>query len=222
MTLMPEALTEKKITDFRKKVCEVATRQFAERGVDGVSMRSLARELGYTATALYSYYKNKDELLAETRAAAMDRLYELLLSRMNSSEDELEKFYAIGDAYSGFVSREPAAYQLAFSPDQSSGPIYPGLKQANGRLHRLLGEHMKKMVNHGLLYGDPDALARMLWVTLHGSVFLQMAGKLDERNAGFDQQLKECLRLFYVAASSKSESETAQKQKTNEQFSFNL
>lgn len=45
------------------QIFEVACRQFAQRGFDGVSMRDIAQECGISKATLYHYFPDKDSLL---------------------------------------------------------------------------------------------------------------------------------------------------------------
>src|SRR5712692_8044575 len=59
----PRKRTEKlktAVLDAARKLC------FAE-GVDGVSARKIAREVGCSATAIYLYYRNIDDVLHHLR-----------------------------------------------------------------------------------------------------------------------------------------------------------
>jgi AcrR family transcriptional regulator len=47
----------------REDILEAAARAFARTGYRSVSMRDIAREAGYTAAALYTYFENKQEIL---------------------------------------------------------------------------------------------------------------------------------------------------------------
>jgi AcrR family transcriptional regulator len=67
-------LSSEQVLEARARIRAVAEQQFAERGIEQTSMRSIAQALGWTATALYRYYDSKEALLAATRAAALDRL----------------------------------------------------------------------------------------------------------------------------------------------------
>jgi AcrR family transcriptional regulator len=71
---MPPSLSSEQVLEARARIRAVAEQQFAERGIEQTSMRSIAQALGWTATALYRYYDSKEALLAATRAAALDRL----------------------------------------------------------------------------------------------------------------------------------------------------
>ena len=49
----------------RGKILEAAREMFNENGVDATTMRAIADRIGYTATAIYYHFKDKDALLLE-------------------------------------------------------------------------------------------------------------------------------------------------------------
>src|SRR5690606_18942965 len=58
----------------RAHVLDAARRVFADKGVEGASIREIAREAGYTAGALYSYFDSKEAIYAALLAESLDRL----------------------------------------------------------------------------------------------------------------------------------------------------
>lgn len=65
--MSPRPLCPEEIESFREGLCRVATRLFAERGVEGVTLRALARELGCSPRTPYRYFRNKDEIFLAVR-----------------------------------------------------------------------------------------------------------------------------------------------------------
>ena len=61
---MPKVLTAEEIVYFRNRMCDHALASFAEHGVEGISLRGLAAELGCSRTTPYRYFKNKADILA--------------------------------------------------------------------------------------------------------------------------------------------------------------
>ena len=57
----------------RGELAEAAARVIARSGIDGASMREVAAEAGWTTGALVHYFANKQELLAFTLQASLDR-----------------------------------------------------------------------------------------------------------------------------------------------------
>lgn len=193
---MPAPLTAQQIAEFRQRVCTVAERQFAERGIERVSMRSLAEDLGCSATALYSYFKNKVEILAAARAAALNRLSDRLERASAAAADPWQRSRAIGDAYLDFARAEPEGYRLVFALEQPDPQGFAELAQAEERASRNLRGYCEEMVAAGLLDGDPNVLAHLFWAGMHGLIVLRMAGKLGADSPPFETLRHEMVRLI--------------------------
>jgi AcrR family transcriptional regulator len=57
----------------RRKVAETALRMIDRQGIDGLSLRELAAELGVNAASLYHHFADKDEIIdAATRLALIE------------------------------------------------------------------------------------------------------------------------------------------------------
>jgi len=54
---------QRAIDRIREDILEAAARAFTKHGYRSATMRAIAREAGYTAAALYTYFKSKDEIL---------------------------------------------------------------------------------------------------------------------------------------------------------------
>lgn len=67
---------EREIARTRQDILEAAARAFARNGYQAVTMQEIAKEAGYTAASLYSYFCSKEEILAGLR--------ELVLSESHS------------------------------------------------------------------------------------------------------------------------------------------
>src|SRR5512137_2465227 len=55
---------QRAVARTRDDILNAAVRAFARTGFQSVTMRDIAREAGYTAAALYTYFENKQEILA--------------------------------------------------------------------------------------------------------------------------------------------------------------
>ncbi len=175
---MPRVLTTAELADFREKLIATATRLFAEKGREHVTMRELAAELGVSPMTPYRYFKDKEEILAAVRAAAFDRFAEALENAFETSSDAIARSNAVGEAYMRFAFGEPAAYRLMFDMSQPGEESYPDLMRAADRARRTMTAHVRPMVEQGILEGDPVLIGHVFWTVLHGAIVLQLARKL--------------------------------------------
>ncbi|WP_374586807.1 TetR/AcrR family transcriptional regulator [Ideonella dechloratans] len=197
---MPPSLSSEQVLEARARIRAVAEQQFAERGIEQTSMRSIAQALGWTATALYRYYDSKEALLAATRAAALDRLSAALEAAQQGPGDVWDRSRAVGQAYVDFAFAEPAAYGLIFAYTQPQEDAYPDLAAANARSRRTMVAYVEDLVQAGQLEGDPELLGHVYWAAMHGAVVLQMSGKLVADGPGFDAIRREGARLITKGA----------------------
>ena len=94
---MPAPLTEDQITEVRERIVAVAERQAVERGLERVSMHSIAQALGWSATALYRYFENKDAILADLSLVFMQQDSELFGKIFEGSSGGRQKKRALVD-----------------------------------------------------------------------------------------------------------------------------
>jgi AcrR family transcriptional regulator len=172
---MPKPLSDDDIQLFREAMRRVAENAFATRGAQGVTMRELAKELGCSAMTPYRYFRDKDDILAMVRAAAFNRFAAQLeaAARNAPSDDSL----SVSDAYVAFALDEPHAYRLMFDVNQPEGG-YPDLAAAALRAQQMLSAHFERLVDAGLLEGDPQLIGYAYWASLHGFTMLALANQL--------------------------------------------
>ncbi len=65
---------ERARAELTREIKEEARRQLAAHGAQGLSLRSVARELGMVSSALYRYFRSRDELLTALIIDAYDAL----------------------------------------------------------------------------------------------------------------------------------------------------
>jgi AcrR family transcriptional regulator len=199
---MPKNLSAADVDAFRERLCTVAQRRFAKRGVDGVSMRQLADALGCSPMTPYRYFRNKEEILAAVRTAAFDRFADALEGAVNKARGDLRaQGHAVGEAYIRFALSEPDAYRLMFDLSQPHPARYPELVRATARARHMMSASLERLVRAGIFAGDPQLLGHVFWATMHGLVVLHLAGKLPAK-PDFRTIQREAMRLLVAGARS--------------------
>jgi AcrR family transcriptional regulator len=173
---MRPVLTDDEVAQSRADVCRVAEALFARHGVEGVTMRQIAAELGWSSTTAYRYFRNKEEILAAVRAAAFNRFCEVIEKATQSSTDPRKSARSAGQAYLAFALENPDAYRMMFDVSHADVTGNAELAQALARALRSMEAYVKPLVEMGVLHGDPHALGQMLWAAAHGLVMLRLSG----------------------------------------------
>ena len=199
---MPKNLSATEVDAFRARLCAVAQRLFAKRGVYGVSMRQLADALGCSPMTPYRYFRNKEAILAAVRTAAFDRFASALEGALGEARGDLRaQGQATGEAYIRFALSEPEAYRLMFDLSQPHPDRYPELVRATARARQMMSASLEQLVKAGIFVGDPQLLGHVFWATMHGLVVLHLAGKLPAK-PDFRTIQQEAMRLLVAGARS--------------------
>jgi AcrR family transcriptional regulator len=176
---MPRAaLTVEELDAFRGRAVTAATKLFAERGYRGVTLRSLAKELGVSPMTPYRYFENKEELFAMVRTEAFRRFADAQRDAIANLEGPEDILRTLGSAYVSFALDEPDAYHIMFELLQAPAGTYRELEQEQARAFSYLHTAVRAAVDARLMEGDPLTRAHYLWAQLHGLVSLHLAGKL--------------------------------------------
>lgn len=164
----PEAKQE-----LRTRILREAVALFVEQGYTGFSMRKLADRLEYSATALYAYFANKDELLLAIIGEGYAVFGEFLRAAGGEPGQRME---AIGRAYLDFAFANPTLYRLMFIHrpgalfDLSEGTVEARL----GLLHGVVQGARKAPLFAGADEATVRQAVELFWALIHGLVSLAL------------------------------------------------
>jgi AcrR family transcriptional regulator len=176
---MPRTLSTAEVADFRERLCDAAAKIFMEKGEQGFTLRELAAALGVSPMTPYRYFHDKDEILAAVRARAFQQFAQTLEAGYAKGNNPGSRAHETGEAYLRFALDNPGTYKLMFEMNQPGDDKYPELMRAADRARLTMTRHIPGLIQAGLLEGDPELIGHIYWITLHGAVTLQLAGKLD-------------------------------------------
>jgi AcrR family transcriptional regulator len=187
----------KEIEEMKQEMIEAAVRLFLREGYQNVSMRKIAREIGYSATTIYNYFANKEEILIHLLKHAYAKFLKSLLgaSRPNETMGALERLKAALRAYIMFGLQNPDYYELIFIENVHHLQV-AGSKD-NDRMkgfHLLMDAVTEAMKEGTLKKNDPALVSQSLWASLHGITSLLIKIPV------FDWCEKEELVSFHVEA----------------------
>lgn len=165
----------------RALVLDAARSVFAEKGVEGASIREIARKAGYTPGAIYSYFESKEAIYAALLAESLERLNAEVAAARTFKLQPALTLAAKAQAWFGFYARNPRDLDLGFYLVQGLAPR--GLtgelnQQLNGRLQDALRPCELALQAMGL---SPDAALRentALFAHGVGLLLLQHTGRI--------------------------------------------
>jgi AcrR family transcriptional regulator len=180
----------------RDELKELALRAAAdivdESGAAALSMREVARRIGYTVGALYMVYVNLDDLIVHLNERTVIELraaLERIRGRANQPAQNLRLLVA---AYLGFALLHTARWRLVFEhrlPEgQKAPPTYAGHTAA---IFALVSQRLREAGAGAEL--SSDELATALWGGVHGICMLAVTGKLQVATHASVQRLLDVL-----------------------------
>lgn len=103
------------LTDARRAlVLDAARAVFAEAGIEGASIREIARKAGYTPGAIYSYFESKEAIYAALLDESLQRLHAAVADAKVSKSRPDRTLAAKAQAWFGFYAANPRDLDLGF------------------------------------------------------------------------------------------------------------
>lgn len=150
-----------------REACVAAAHAFiARHGVERLSLREVARELGVSHQAPYKHYASRDDLLAEVIARCFARFTSHLEAR-RKARDPQQDLEALGAAYLDFALRHPLEYRLMFATPWPEGAVHAGLDAGARAAFAVLRDVLaRREPARGPQRTELDAL--LVWSSMHG------------------------------------------------------
>ncbi|QBD77452.1 TetR/AcrR family transcriptional regulator [Ktedonosporobacter rubrisoli] len=173
----------------KQAILNAAASLFSEQGYEGFSLRKVAERLGCSATNIYYYFTNKDDLLFAIIDEAFVNFRERLRAAASSTDEPLEGLRAVMRAYFLFGLQNPIYYQLMFL-QRSDFLLKYRNEEYEPRIDsfRVLKDTVQRAIDMGdLRFADATTTSNTLWAMAHGIV--SMAIQLPQR---FDPESVQC------------------------------
>jgi AcrR family transcriptional regulator len=173
------AAGRQKSFDLKEACVQAAHEVIAERGVEALSMRDVARKLGISHQAPYRHFESRDHLLAEIMRRCFVDFAEHL-DRRKSPGDPDDGHNDMGSAYLAYAERKPLEYRLMFGTPWPEPAQHPELVKYAVHAFDILRDGLR--AKHGnspaqRTRADLDAL--FIWSTLHGMASIMQANVMQ-------------------------------------------
>jgi len=113
---MPKTpMTREEIENMRGRILDTALDIIIKDGFHNLSVRKIASRLDVTATTIYNYYTNKDEINLMIRIRGFEKLHDLLTRRSAPFNDIETRIKAMVRAFIEFGLTNPSYYDIMFN-----------------------------------------------------------------------------------------------------------
>lgn len=93
---------------------DIVAEEIQAKGIEGVTLRLIAKRAGISPTTIYYYFKNKEELLDKIKFNVTRELDEYIFARLNPNDSAEQKFKALIDAFIDWSISHPKLLDLVF------------------------------------------------------------------------------------------------------------
>lgn len=164
---------------LREALLERAMETIEEAGVDGLSLRQLARDVNVSHGAPAKHFRDKQALIDAVAMAGFESMNRRIRDAAQSNENLRGRFVSVGKAYVDFAVEHPALLTVMYStkhhPDSSDE-----LRSTGAQGIHLAQAMIAEAQEAGVLApGNPETLAMVCFVSLHGTALLAAGGQLD-------------------------------------------
>ena len=180
--------------NLRAALLAQAERDVREHGVERMSLRELARQVGVSHAAPRRHFADRQALLDALAEAGFARLGAELRDAMQRAGDQFEpRLQATASAYVRFATRDAALLELMFAGKHKQ-PTRAVLEAASAGLSVLL-ELIEQGQSEGVLEpGDPGRVGLLLLATVQGIATMVNGGIVGA--AGSDELVADAIAHF--------------------------
>jgi AcrR family transcriptional regulator len=154
--------------NLRSALLERAERTVRERGVQALSLRELARDVGVSHGAPRRHFADRGALLDALAESGFERLADELAATVREAGTSFDaRLQALAHAYVAFATRDAALLELMFAVKHREGAA--ATRAAADRAFAIpLTVIFDAQQGLEVVAGDPQAVARLAFATLHG------------------------------------------------------
>lgn len=169
------AARQQAVTDVRRAlVLDAARSAFFELGLEGASLREIAKRAGYTPGAIYSYFDSKEQVYGALLGESLERLNAFVAAAPDTLRGKTGAFF-------DFYRENPRDLDLGFYLFRGMQPrgLTPALnKQLNARLGDALAPLRWQLVALGLTAAEAQTEVTALFAHIVGLLLLSHTGRI--------------------------------------------
>jgi AcrR family transcriptional regulator len=181
---------------LRTALLDRAETVLREGGIDALSLRELARDVGVSHGAPRSHFIDRRALLDALAERGFDRIAQLMRTAAESRPDDPgAAVLAAAHAYVDFAVADAALLDLMFAAhhDGADDPV----SRAAGRFFGTIQELVGLWIDAGALVGDDvERMSLLISATMHGIATFTAGGRVSPEQSG--ELIEDAIANFLV------------------------
>jgi AcrR family transcriptional regulator len=161
---------------IREMVLNAAEAIVIEKGLNALTVRKVAVEIGYTVGSIYMVFANMQDLIMHIKLRTLDQLTEQLT--LDTSESAEQQIQALANHYLAFAQQHFNRWQIMFESNLDNKIELPETYQT--KIEQLFSplESLFQQLNPQASAEQVNLIARALWSGVHGICVLYLNGSL--------------------------------------------
>jgi AcrR family transcriptional regulator len=166
---------------MRGQLVEAAARRLTEHGRDGLSVRSLARDVGASTQVVYTHFDGLDDLLAEVWREGYRR-FAIALEAPKVTDDPVADWMEQGWRYRHFARTNPHLYRVMFGDGlvQVHRWTPEDAEAASATFVQLLVRIERCAAAGRWEVEDVWTAGDVIWGNVHGRALIELSGYHEE------------------------------------------
>lgn len=167
--------------DLRRLILDQTRDLLISEGYQSLSMRKIAKAIGYSATSIYLHFKNRDALFYALIDEGMEKLYARFEQVKAAVGEPKARLAALCESYVAFGRENPEYYEIMFMAHTEDMKRYPVESYRNARRNLLVfADTFAEGQQTGVFaLEDPKEASNVLWAMLHGLTSLLLSHRVD-------------------------------------------
>lgn len=163
-------------------ILDAARSIFESDGIEGASIRAIAKRAGYTPGAIYFHFASKEDIYAALLDQSLDRAIAAVHDDFPEDAPAIQRMHLAGQRIFGFYADNPGELDLGFYLFR--GGMKPhGLgrdrdRALNGKFLRALHPFKLALIDFGYPDAEADAETAAFFAHVSGLLLLKQTGRL--------------------------------------------
>jgi AcrR family transcriptional regulator len=174
---------------LRRALLDAAMDLVRERGVDGLTLREVARRAGVSHNAPYHHFADKGALVSALVVETFEGFEQVFRDAVAATGgSHLDRIRAIGEAYVRFAFDDPPRFALMWRPELRTIADDSPVDEAGMASYQvLIGEVDAGQRAGEIVGGDVAQLSLAAWSAVHGLAMLVVDGPLRDQTLTWEQ-----------------------------------
>jgi AcrR family transcriptional regulator len=160
--------------DLRSRLIEAASTRIGQGGLKELRARDVTKDAGCALGAIYTAFRDLDDLILHVNSETLGRLGACLMARMDEVEEADEKLEALALGYLAFADQNQGHWAALFDHGLSVADPIPDWHLAeHTSLFTLIGRPLSELLTD-LDERELSLRARSLFAAVHGIVSISL------------------------------------------------